>query len=34
MYVSCMFYVDWEFGGRKNIRVGMVKNVCFMHVLC
>ena len=23
MCVSCMFYVDWEFGGRKNFRVGM-----------
>ena len=24
--VSCMFYVDWGLGGRKNIRLGISLN--------
>ena len=23
MFVLCMFYVDWELGGQKNLRVGI-----------
>ena len=26
MCVLCMFYVDWELGGRKNFRVGIYLN--------
>ena len=26
MCVLCMFYVDWELGGRKKLRVGIFLN--------